>query len=481
MQASSPGFICAALAASTLFLGCGGGEATAPIQRSPSTLQAASPTSVAASVATTVTVTVIVRDGDGAPLDGVNVTFSALSGGGSVSPASGRTGVAGTASAAWLLGTVVGVNDLRAAVTGLPPVSFTATAAAGAPATIAKFSGDAQQGNPGAPLAEPLKVRVTDLHLNPVPNVSVTFTVTSGGGTIMGSPATTDSDGLAFSGAWTLGGGAAEQTVSASIGAITEQFTATADLGPTPGLCSKTVISVPGQIAGELGPADCEVDGSLADTYEIISQQQQVVTISLISSAFDPRVTVSRSGQLTARSDDVTAGGIRYCDFESPPNGCHTDSPTTAGSPVRLLVAPGSRLITATSKDQNGAGAYTLAVEAGPSAVTNCETVFLERGVATTQQLQTSDCQVIYGTTVTYYSDDMRMYLAAGSQLHVRMSSSAFVPWLDIFSPTGSWYAACVNPGTADCTFPISVTGYYLISPSSFEENATGAYTLTVD
>jgi hypothetical protein len=481
MQPSSSGFICAALATSTLFLGCGGGEATATIQRPPSTLDAVSPTSVGASVASTVTVTVIVRDEDGAPLDGVNVSFSVLTGDGSVSPASGLTGAAGTTSGSWQLATKVGVNELRAAVSGLPPVKFTATAVAGAPAAVAKISGDAQQGNPKAALAEPLKVRVTDLHQNSVPNVSVTFTVTSGGGTIQGSPATTDHDGLAFSGIWTLGGDAAEETVIASVGAITVQFTATSHLGPIPGQCSKTDISVPGQIAGELGPADCKVDSSLADTYELTSQQDQVVTISLTSSAFDPRVTVSRNGQLTARSDDVTAGGIRYCDFTSPPDGCHTDSPTTAGSPVRLLVAPGSRLITATSKDHSGAGAYTLTVEAASSEVTNCETVFLELGVTTTQQLQTTDCRVLFGSTPLYYTDDMKVYLTAGSQLHVKMSSSAFEPWLDIFSPTGSSYAACVNPGTADCTFPIFATGYYLISPSSFQENATGDYTLTVE
>ncbi len=76
-----------------------------------------------------------------------------------------------------------------------------------APTTLAVSSGDAQAGIMAAKLAEPLAVRVTGLDLQPVPNVQVTFTVTSGGGSVGHSLATTDANGIATT-SWTLGSGA---------------------------------------------------------------------------------------------------------------------------------------------------------------------------------------------------------------------------------------------------------------------------------
>ncbi len=65
------------------------------------------------------------------------------------------------------------------------------------PEKLAKISGDEQQELSGAQLAEPLVVEVKDRRGNPLEGVQVTFTTTSGEGTLSVETATTDSMGRA--------------------------------------------------------------------------------------------------------------------------------------------------------------------------------------------------------------------------------------------------------------------------------------------
>jgi len=71
---------------------------------------------------------VIVRDGLNAPVAGVSVTFAVASGGGSITGATATTNVSGIATVgSWTLGPAVGANTLTASVSGLTPVTFSAT------------------------------------------------------------------------------------------------------------------------------------------------------------------------------------------------------------------------------------------------------------------------------------------------------------------------------------------------------------------
>jgi hypothetical protein len=73
-----------------------------------------------------------------------------------------------------------------------------------------------QTGSAGTAVADPPSVVVRDINGNPVPGVVVTFTVTAGAGTIVGSPATTNQSGVAGLTSWTLGPLVAANTVVAS-------------------------------------------------------------------------------------------------------------------------------------------------------------------------------------------------------------------------------------------------------------------------
>jgi len=72
------------------------------------------------------------------------------------------------------------------------PLTFTATGVAGAPATLAKFSGDNLTGQVGSTLATPHNVLVTDANGNPVGSVTVTWAPASGGGSVSPTSSLTD-------------------------------------------------------------------------------------------------------------------------------------------------------------------------------------------------------------------------------------------------------------------------------------------------
>jgi hypothetical protein len=161
--------------------------------------------------------------GEGVP--GVTVNFQAITAGSSVGTATATTDGQGLASTTATLGTAAGAYEFRATVAsagtgGAQPASITATAQAGAAASIAKVAGDAQSGTSGQPLAAPLVVRVADSYGNPVGGAGVIFTRISGNGTISTSNAVTSADGLAST-AYTLGTAAGTESIRADVSGVT--------------------------------------------------------------------------------------------------------------------------------------------------------------------------------------------------------------------------------------------------------------------
>jgi hypothetical protein len=150
----------------------------------------------------------------------VAVTFAVTAGGGQVTGASATTNASGVATAGgWTMGTLAGANTLTASASGVngSPVTFGATANAGAPKTIAKVGGDNQAASPaGAVFVKP-SVKVTDQYSNPVPGITVVFAVASGGGSVTGGTTTTAADGVATAGGWTLGPNEGANTLTATI------------------------------------------------------------------------------------------------------------------------------------------------------------------------------------------------------------------------------------------------------------------------
>ena len=175
---------------------------------------------------------VTVRDAGNNPVPGVQVNFAVTGGGGTGSGAA-TTDANGVATGPqWVLGPTAGAQSLQATVlaSGVQgnPVTFTATATAGAAARIetAGNTGTAT-GRAGTALAAASlpSVVVRDASGNPVSGVAVTFAVTGGGGTGTGLTATTNAQGVATIGGLTLGNTVGTNTVTASAAGVTGSAT----------------------------------------------------------------------------------------------------------------------------------------------------------------------------------------------------------------------------------------------------------------
>ncbi len=131
---------------------------------------------------------VSVLDQEGAAFAGAVVSFSVSAGGGTLSSATATTDANGRARTTLTLGPEPGTNTVTATVAGLEPVTFTATAIEQTPHSLAKVSGDGQQGPANTRLG-PLVVSVLDQDGSPIAGVRVVFS-TSGGGLLSPTSAT---------------------------------------------------------------------------------------------------------------------------------------------------------------------------------------------------------------------------------------------------------------------------------------------------
>lgn len=96
-------------------------------------------------------------------------------------------------------------------------------------------AGNQQQAMVGTAVPTPPAVRITNQSGQGVPNVQVTFDVASGGGSVTGATQTTNADGVATVGGWTLGTTAGTNTLTATAQGVAGSpvtFTATATPGP---------------------------------------------------------------------------------------------------------------------------------------------------------------------------------------------------------------------------------------------------------
>ena len=108
------------------------------------------------------------------------------------------------------------------------------TVVPGPPARLVANAGDGQSATSGSAVATPPSVKVTDAAGNAISGIAVTFAVASGGGSITGGSATTNAEGVATVGSWTLGATAGPNTLTATSAAVagaTVTFTAAGGVG----------------------------------------------------------------------------------------------------------------------------------------------------------------------------------------------------------------------------------------------------------
>ena len=235
-MSASPSSVFAAAIVVAVIAGCSSTDPPPPPPPAGLVIAKATPSGDAqtATVATALPsqLRVLVTDA-GSPVAGRTVAWATT--GGSVT-ASSDTDASGIATSQWTLGQSAGLQSASATLTGAggSPLSFTATASAGAAAFIAKAGGDAQSGIITTTLTNPLLARATDQFNNPVSGVSVAWQVTSGMASPLPASGNTASNGEAQT-MVTLGGTAGAiiiQAMSTGLSGSPLDYSATAQAPP---------------------------------------------------------------------------------------------------------------------------------------------------------------------------------------------------------------------------------------------------------
>jgi hypothetical protein len=178
-------------------------------------------------------VAIRVTDSSGRVLADVPVRWTALDGG-SIKAENPRTDSLGLVTARWTLARKTGLQRLRAQVgvasgLGIPPVTVSATALAGAAAAIVVTSGDAQHVAAGSELPKSVVLRVVDENGSPVAGAALTLAPS--GGIVADSALSTDSLGYART-RWTMGHSAGDYTLAVHVDGVKKLLKVTARATP---------------------------------------------------------------------------------------------------------------------------------------------------------------------------------------------------------------------------------------------------------
>ncbi|WP_396216291.1 beta strand repeat-containing protein [Gemmatimonas sp.] len=259
--------------------------------------------SAATNTAVATAPSVIVRDRFNNPVNATSVFFSVSSGGGSVSGAGAVTNPTGVATVgSWTLGPAVGANRLTALVVAngvtSNPVTFNATATAGAAASVSATSATTLSAVVGALVTPVPTIRVLDANGNPVAGVNVTFTA-SNGSTVVGGSKTTNLSGIASPDGWQMGATVGTFTLSATVGSLTPVvFTSTA-LNAAPAALSIVAGNNQTATVGRTLPIDPAVRITDAFGNPIVGQEVVFEVISGGGSAVVRRPLTDANGTAT--------------------------------------------------------------------------------------------------------------------------------------------------------------------------------------
>src|SRR5262245_61761859 len=253
---------------------CSGGDSggTGPTPKIASSLGISAGNNQSAQVATAVPIApaVLVRDQNGDPMSGVDVTFTIQTGGGTITGGTATTGANGVATVgSWTLGTLAGANTLRGSVTGLTPANFTATGTAGVATVLALTTAPSAIAPSGDAFPQQPVVQLRDVYGNDraQAGVPVTVAIATGGGTLNGTlTENTDANGAANFTNLTIIGTVGPRTLSFTSPGLTSVSSGAIDVQVgTPATITPTTSTILGGTVGQAvsnRPTVQVVDGS---------------------------------------------------------------------------------------------------------------------------------------------------------------------------------------------------------------------------
>lgn len=272
---------------------------------------------------------------------------------------------------------------------GTPPAAATSVAATSATTQTALV---------GAAVAEAPSVRVLDQRGDPMPNVTVSFSASSGG-TVASPTAVTNASGIATAGMWTLGGTAGTQTLTATVASLPAvQFTATAQARVPAAVTATSSTTQTGLAGGAVAEAPTvrvndQTGQPLAGvtvTFAVTAGGGQIATTTSTTGA----TGLATSGAWTlgaAGPNTVTAtvAGLAPVQFNATaaartPATVTATSPTTQSAQVGTAVASPPAVRVNDQAGQPVAGvSVTFAVTAGGGTLVGANATTNAQGIAT--------------------------------------------------------------------------------------------------
>jgi hypothetical protein len=322
-------------------------------------------------------------------------------------------------------------------------------------------------------------VLVKDQNSEPVAGVTVSFVITSGGGSVTGASVATDASGIATVGSWTLGTSAGLNTLTATAGALTPVvFSATATVVTPPPPASscdvRTVHSIGTTTTGSLAASDCALsDGGFVTYVDFFSATAGEATAYLF------RQTASFDTYLFLATPDLAV--IAENDDESA---------TSTNSAIKALLPAGSYLLGASSFDARVTGDYSISSTTVSASVTGCERVFAVKNVTTTQSIEPADCLRSTPPAAPLYADAYLIFLRSGQSMTVTMTSiqvDAFLELMqvdDLVQLSGPVVASNDNRDAttkdSELRYTAASSAYYRVIARTGVTSQTGVYTLGI-
>src|SRR6185295_878158 len=140
---------------------------------------------------------------------------------------------------------------------------------------------------------------------------------------------------------------------------------------------------------------------------------------------------------------------------------------TGTNSGIKALLPAGNYLLGPGTFGANVTGAYTLSSSTAPTEVANCEHVFVVKGISTSQNISTTDCNLAGPGGTPIYSDGYLIFLSAGTSVTITMSSTIVDSFLQLVTLDGSLITQNdnISSGTHDArvTFTATQSNYYAI------------------
>lgn len=361
-------------------LGCSDGTEPAPV---PSSLQL-SETSVSVADGESTRLTATVLDQKGQPLP-------SLPAGTAVSWSSADPAIA-SVTGGFVTGNRPGSTEVRAEV-------GTATATATVrvtqvPTRLERSGGDDQQAPAGEPLGDSLEVRVVDRHGSGVPNVSVSWQITTGTGSVVAGAQTSNAAGVvrAF---WRLGGQPGRQQVTASAAGLGSPvvFSATAAAISEEDAPFITTVSpgtlLPGATAtivgGNFGSVATDVEVRIAGVAtQVTAVSPQQLTVRVPSRASLPctpstqaEVAVTLAGYTAKRTHGLQVGARRTLAVGQM-------VVLTGADDLACNELAGGEYLVSTYNSARNLGSATVDFRGGTAAASNAAAPLVSRAPATT-------------------------------------------------------------------------------------------------